>query len=88
MTRLAQTIGLTEIQTEIVSAVRHFVDTEIIPSAHELERADAYPTEIVAAMREMGGLFGLMIPEQYGAWGGNHSLPTHCASKNSHGGAG
>ncbi|MCV7151379.1 acyl-CoA dehydrogenase family protein [Mycolicibacterium pyrenivorans] len=68
MTRLAQTIGLTEIQTEIVSAVRHFVDTEIIPSAHELERADAYPTEIVAAMREMG-LFGLMIPEQYGGLG-------------------
>jgi butyryl-CoA dehydrogenase len=64
MTRLAQTLGLTEFQTEIVSTVRQFVDQEIIPNAQELEHADTYPQTIVDQMREMG-LFGLMIPEQY-----------------------
>ncbi|BBZ07041.1 acyl-CoA dehydrogenase [Mycolicibacterium doricum] len=68
MTRLAQTLGLTEFQTEILSTVRQFVDKEIIPNAQELERADTYPQAIVDAMREMG-LFGLMIPEEYGGLG-------------------
>ncbi|HCS58908.1 MAG TPA: acyl-CoA dehydrogenase, partial [Gordonia polyisoprenivorans] len=63
MARLAQTLGLTDIQTDIVANVRRFVDTQIIPNAQELEHADAYPEEIVAGMREMG-LFGLMIPEE------------------------
>ena len=40
MTRLAQTLGLTEFQTEILATVRQFVDKEIIPHAAELERAD------------------------------------------------
>ena len=68
MTRLAQTLGLTEFQTEILATVRQFVDKEIIPYAAELERADTYPQEIVDAMREMG-LFGLMIPVEYGGLG-------------------
>ncbi|WHU49858.1 acyl-CoA dehydrogenase family protein [Gordonia sp. L191] len=68
MARLAQTLGLTDIQTDIVANVRRFVDTQIIPNAQKLEHADAYPEEIVAGMREMG-LFGLMIPEEYGGLG-------------------
>ena len=68
MTKLAQTLGLTEFQTEIVSTVRQFVDKEVIPTAQELERSDTYPQAIVDAMREMG-LFGLMIPEEYGGLG-------------------
>ena len=68
MTRLAQTLGLTEFQTEILSTVRQFVDKEIIPNAQELEHGDTYPQAIVDAMREMG-LFGLMIPEEYGGLG-------------------
>ena len=68
MTKLAQTLGLTEFQTEIVSTVRQFVDKEIIPVAQELEHADTYPQAIVDAMKEMG-LFGLMIPEEYGGLG-------------------
>ena len=68
MTRLAQTLGLTEFQTEILATVRRFVDKEIIPHAMELERDDAYPSEIVEKMREMG-LFGLMIPTEYGGLG-------------------
>ncbi|ABL05970.1 acyl-CoA dehydrogenase family protein [Mycobacterium ulcerans] len=68
MTKLAQTLGLTELQAEIVATVRQFVDKEVIPNASELERKDAYPHEIVEQTRSIG-LFGLMIPEQYGGLG-------------------
>jgi alkylation response protein AidB-like acyl-CoA dehydrogenase len=66
--RLAQTAGLTDIQTEILQAVKQFVDKEIIPNAQALERADEYPQAIIDQMREIG-LFGLMIPEEYGGLG-------------------
>ena len=68
MGRLAQTEGLTEIQQDILATVRNFVDKEIIPVATELEHRDEYPAEIVEGMKEMG-LFGLMIPEEYGGLG-------------------
>jgi alkylation response protein AidB-like acyl-CoA dehydrogenase len=68
MARLAQTAGLTDIQREILSTVRTFVDKEVIPHAQELEHGDTYPADIVEGMKEMG-LFGLMIPEEYGGLG-------------------
>ena len=68
MTRLAATLGLTEFQSEILATVRRFVDKEIIPVASELEHSDTYPQAIVDQMREMG-LFGLMIPTEYGGLG-------------------
>src|SRR6266702_6513614 len=68
MERLAQTEGLTDIQRDILSTVRDFVDKEIVPVASELEHRDEYPTEIVEGLKELG-LFGLMIPEEYGGLG-------------------
>ncbi|MDQ4037937.1 MAG: acyl-CoA dehydrogenase family protein [Actinomycetota bacterium] len=68
MARLAQTPGLTDIQTEILAAVRSFTDKEIVPHAQELEHGDIYPAKIVEGMKEMG-LFGLTIPEEYGGLG-------------------
>jgi len=68
MARLAQTAGLSEFQTEILSVVRTFVDKEIIPNATALEHADEFPDAIVAGMKDMG-LFGLTISEQYGGLG-------------------
>jgi alkylation response protein AidB-like acyl-CoA dehydrogenase len=68
MPRLARTDGLTEVQQEIIDTVRAFVDKEILPVATTLEHQDSYPAEIVDGMREMG-LFGLMIPENYGGLG-------------------
>jgi alkylation response protein AidB-like acyl-CoA dehydrogenase len=68
MARLAQTAGLTDIQREILSTVRTFVDKEVIPHAQELEHSDTYPADIVEGMKEMG-LFGLTIPEEYGGLG-------------------
>ncbi len=68
MGRLQHTEGLTDDQRELLKLVRQFVDEQIIPVASELEHADEYPTEIVDGMKEMG-IFGLMIPEEYGGLG-------------------
>ncbi|MCW2767111.1 MAG: acyl-CoA dehydrogenase domain protein [Nocardioides sp.] len=68
MGRLCETDGLTDDQLEILKAVRTFVNEKILPVATELEHADEYPTEIVEGLKEMG-LFGLMIPEEYGGLG-------------------
>ncbi|HET8561877.1 MAG TPA: acyl-CoA dehydrogenase family protein [Marmoricola sp.] len=68
MSRLCETDGLTEIQTEILKAVRQFTEERILPVATELEHKDEYPTEIVEGMKELG-IFGLMIPEEYGGLG-------------------
>jgi alkylation response protein AidB-like acyl-CoA dehydrogenase len=65
---LAQTADLTDIQQEILSTVRSFVDKEIIPKAQELEHGDIYPQQIVDGLKELG-IFGLMIPEEYGGLG-------------------
>jgi alkylation response protein AidB-like acyl-CoA dehydrogenase len=74
MGRLQQTEGLTDVQEEILSAVRDFVDNEILPVANELEHADEYPKDIVEGLKELG-VFGLMIPEEYGGLG--ESLATY-----------
>jgi alkylation response protein AidB-like acyl-CoA dehydrogenase len=68
MTRLAQTADLTDIQQEILSTVRSFVDREIIPNAQELEHGDIYPQKIVDGLKELG-IFGLTIPEEFGGLG-------------------
>ncbi len=68
MPRLCQTDGLTEDQSDILKAVRQFVEEKIIPVATELEHADEYPTEIVEGLKELG-IFGLMIPEEYDGLG-------------------
>src|SRR5215216_6072026 len=68
MAKLARTTGLTDVQREILSTVRSFVDKEILPHAQRLEHEDEYPQDIVDGMKEMG-LFGLTIPEEYGGLG-------------------
>jgi alkylation response protein AidB-like acyl-CoA dehydrogenase len=68
MGRLQSTEGLTDDQREILKAVKVFVDEQILPVASELEHKDEYPTQIVEGMKEMG-IFGLMIPEEYGGLG-------------------
>jgi len=57
-----------EVRREIVDTVRRFVAREVMPHVSELERADAYPEEIVAGMRELG-LFGVTIGDEYGGLG-------------------
>jgi alkylation response protein AidB-like acyl-CoA dehydrogenase len=68
MPRLTETDGLTDLQQDILRAVREFVEAEILPVASELDRSDTYPDQIVAGMRELG-VFGLTIDPEYGGLG-------------------
>ena len=68
MSRLQQTDGLTDEQTELIKLVREFVEEQILPVATQLEHDDEYPQAIVDQMKQMG-IFGLMIPEEYGGLG-------------------
>jgi alkylation response protein AidB-like acyl-CoA dehydrogenase len=68
MFRLTQTDGLTDVQQEILAAVRAFADEQIIPVASELDHSDTYPDAIVAGLAELG-VFGLTIGQEYGGLG-------------------
>jgi alkylation response protein AidB-like acyl-CoA dehydrogenase len=56
---------LSDEQRLLRDTIRSFVDAEIRPVAREWEESGHYPEEIVRTMREMG-LFGLLVPEEYG----------------------
>ena len=68
MPRLTETDGPSDLQRDILHAVREFTDAEILPVAGELDHSDTYPDQIVAGLRELG-LFGLTIEEAYGGLG-------------------
>jgi alkylation response protein AidB-like acyl-CoA dehydrogenase len=68
MTRLTDTDGLTDVQRDILSAVRQFVDDEVLPVATELDHSDTYPAGIVEGLRQLG-VFGLTIDPEYGGLG-------------------
>jgi len=55
-------------QEHLLSMIRDFTKREIKPVARELEHKDEYPFAIVERMKELG-LFGLLIPEEYGGAG-------------------
>jgi acyl-CoA dehydrogenase len=52
----------------IVSAVREFVDREVIPREDEIEETDAVP-ELLREEAAKMGLFGYALPEAYGGLG-------------------
>src|SRR5262249_9204512 len=52
----------------LLAIVRRFVDTDVIPVALALEHADEYRDALVARMRELG-LFGALVPAEYGGLG-------------------
>jgi len=68
MRRLTETDGLNDVQREILRTVRDFTESEVLPAAPELDRADAYPHKLVERMKELG-VFGLTIDERYGGLG-------------------
>jgi len=59
-----------DVRSEIIETVRRFVAREVIPVASDLERSDTFPEAIVEQMRALG-LFGVIIPEEYGGGGGD-----------------
>jgi alkylation response protein AidB-like acyl-CoA dehydrogenase len=56
---------LSDEQRLLRDTIRSFVDEQIRPVAREMESSGQYPDDIVATMRKMG-LFGLLVPEEYG----------------------
>ena len=52
-------------ERDIVTVVRDWVDQEVRPVARDLEHANAYPAELIAAMKGLG-VYGLVIPQAYG----------------------
>ncbi len=60
----------------VVAQIKRFVDREVIPVARDLELADEYPEQLVQQMKEMG-LFGAIIPPEYG--GAGLSFSTYAA---------
>jgi alkylation response protein AidB-like acyl-CoA dehydrogenase len=56
---------LSDEQRLLRDTIRSFVTAEIRPVAREFEASGQYPDEIVATMAQMG-LFGLLVPEEYG----------------------
>jgi alkylation response protein AidB-like acyl-CoA dehydrogenase len=68
MPRLIETDGLTDLQRDILGAVRDFVAAEILPVANELDHSDTYPDKIVAGLKELG-VFGLTIGQEWGGLG-------------------
>src|SRR5579862_6715427 len=53
---------------EIITEVRSFVDREVIPIAHDLEKSDTYPVVLIDKLKELG-IFSATIPEAYGGLG-------------------
>ncbi len=59
---------LTEEQKLLKQTIRDFAETQIAPGAAERDEAARFPTELIPKMGEMG-LFGIMIPQDYGGAG-------------------
>ena len=58
----------TETRNQMTNLVREFVRRDVDPVVNYFENEDIYPQELVDKMAEMG-LFGIMIPEEYGGLG-------------------
>lgn len=52
----------------VIDEVRHFVDREVIPVAHDLEQSDTYPFALIDKLKTLG-IFSTIIPEAYGGLG-------------------
>ena len=62
------TLTSTETRNQMTNLVREFVRRDVEPVANHYENEDIYPQDLVDKMAEMG-LFGIMIPEEYGGLG-------------------
>jgi len=59
---------LTEEQKLLKKTIRNFAETQIAPGAAARDEAARFPTELIPKMAEVG-LFGIMIPQEYGGAG-------------------
>ena len=58
-------VQLTEVQRGIITAIREFVEKDVMPVASKMEHSNEYPFDLVEQMKKFG-LFGAIIPKEYG----------------------
>ena len=54
-----------DVANEMISALKNWVEAEVIPNASDFELPDEYPTAMALQMEEFG-LFGSTIPSEFG----------------------
>ena len=67
--------------------IKDFAETEVKPLAQEIDEEERFPLETVEKMAKMG-LFGIVVPKQYGGAGGDYpmyisaveEISKHCAT--------
>ncbi|GAB2446007.1 acyl-CoA dehydrogenase family protein [Nocardioides hungaricus] len=59
---------LSEDDQQLVRATADFVDSEVRPRVRDFEAEDVYPEPLIESMKELG-LFGMLVPEQFGGIG-------------------
>jgi alkylation response protein AidB-like acyl-CoA dehydrogenase len=52
----------------LLAEIRRFVEREVLPVAHDLEKEDRYPTALIEQLRRLG-VFATTIPTAYGGLG-------------------
>jgi alkylation response protein AidB-like acyl-CoA dehydrogenase len=60
-----QVFELSKEHEDFRAVVREFAETEVAPHIAEWDRSAYFPTELIPKMGDLG-LFGLVVPEQYG----------------------
>jgi len=65
---VATSLQRDDTEQQILDTIDAFVRRDVEPHAHALEKADTYPEDIVARMKELG-LFGATISAEYGGLG-------------------
>jgi len=60
--------SITEEQRLIQDTVREFVESEVLPTAGELDRVAQFPSRAIERLADLG-LLGMTIPEEYGGTG-------------------
>src|SRR5262249_34799322 len=55
-------------ERDIVAVVHDWVEDSVRPVARDLEHDNAYPGELIEAMKQLG-VFGLAVPQDYGGSG-------------------
>ena len=66
------------VEQQILATIDKWVEQELRPIAREHDQADAYPTELVEQMKELG-LFGATISRNTAVWDSAHPrMPASC----------
>ena len=64
-------VALTEQQRDLREVVRDFAREQVVPRVRDYDAAEELPSDILAGMRELG-LFGGIVPIEYGGLGLDH----------------